>query len=90
MDYVRDGDIQPTGPLFSLFKSTLPLYFTISDIVHNTSVDARALITDRDSTKPRASFSKKICVSRNTQNVWTNKIVMRILSKPIRMYLMSQ
>ena len=30
MDYVRDD----TGPLFSLFKSTLPLYFTISDIVH--------------------------------------------------------
>ena len=23
-----------TGPLFGLFKSTLPLYFTISDIVH--------------------------------------------------------
>ena len=25
---------RPTGPLFGLFKSTLPLYFTISDIVH--------------------------------------------------------
>ena len=33
IDYVRDGDMY-TGPLFGLFKSTLPLYFTISDIVH--------------------------------------------------------
>ena len=27
-----------TGPLFRLFKSTLPLYFTISDIVHVLSI----------------------------------------------------
>ena len=33
MDYVRDGDMY-TGPLFGLFKSTLALYFTISDMVH--------------------------------------------------------
>ena len=30
MDYVRDGD-RNTGPLFGLFRSSLPLYFTISD-----------------------------------------------------------
>ena len=39
-NYVKYGLCQRwwyTGPLFGLFKSTLPLYFTISDIVHTFS-----------------------------------------------------
>ena len=43
MDYVRDGGIQGRS---GLFISTLPLYFTISDIVYRWRYECRYLIKE--------------------------------------------